>query len=143
MSGWIVCWQVEGLSDLIDARTEEQRRQALAQMGGAAREVYEGWRGELLSSLAYTEALIDFGEDADDVTSDALAAAVGRVRSIREQMAAQLRDGGRGEVVREGVRVAILGPPNAGKSSLLNLLAKRPAAIVSPLAGTTRDVVQV
>ena len=135
--------EVEGLSDLINADTEEQRKQALRQMGGAQRGRYEAWRAELLKSLAYTEALIDFGEDADDVTNDALAQAVAQTRRLRAEMEAQLGDGGRGEVVREGVRVAILGPPNAGKSTLLNALARRPAAIVSDVAGTTRDVVQV
>jgi tRNA modification GTPase len=77
------------------------------------------------------------------VTEDALRGAVDKTRSLRQQIEGQLADGGRGEVVREGVRIAILGPPNAGKSTLLNALAERPAAIVSPLAGTTRDVVQV
>jgi len=112
-------------------------------MGGAQREQYDGWRQALLGSLAHTEALIDFGEDAEDVTAEALRGAVEKMRALRGEIARRLADGGRGEVVREGVRVAILGPPNAGKSSLLNLLAQRPAAIVSPRAGTTRDVVQV
>lgn len=135
--------QVEGLADLINADTEEQRKQALRQMGGAQRARYEAWRGTLLGSLAHTEALIDFGEDAEDITTEALRGAVAKTRALRAEVEASLADGGRGEVVREGVRVAILGPPNAGKSSLLNTLAQRPAAIVSPTAGTTRDVVQV
>ena len=89
------------------------------------------------------KALIDFGEDADDVTTDALLVARGNMRTLGEALRAQLSDGRRGEVVREGVRVAILGPPNAGKSTLLNALAQHEAAIVSPVAGTTRDVVKV
>ena len=112
-------------------------------MGGAQRERCEQWRSELLGALAYTEALIDFGEDAEDVTNDALAGAVAKMRTLRAEVESHLGDGGRGEVVREGVRVAILGPPNAGKSTLLNALAQRDAAIVSDIAGTTRDVVQV
>ena len=143
MNGKMELTQVEGLSDLINADTEEQRKQALAQMSGVQRRQYEAWRQSLLKSLAYTEALIDFGEDADDVTVDALGVARADVRALGEQLRAQLSDGRRGEVVREGVRVAILGPPNAGKSTLLNLLAQREAAIVSPIAGTTRDVVRV
>ena len=135
--------QVEGLSDLINADTEEQRKQALAQMSGVQREMYETWRAQLLKALAYTEALIDFGEDADDVTTDALLVARGNMRTLGEALREQLSDGRRGEVVREGVRVAILGPPNAGKSTLLNALAQHEAAIVSPVAGTTRDVVKV
>ena len=143
MNGKMELTQVEGLSDLINADTEEQRKQALAQMSGVQRRRYEGWRQSLLKSLAYTEALIDFGEDADDVTVDALGVARADVRALGDQLRAQLSDGRRGEVVREGVRVAIVGPPNAGKSTLLNLLAQREAAIVSPIAGTTRDVVRV
>lgn len=135
--------EVEGLSDLINADTEAQRKQALRQMGGSQRERYNAWRQELLNALAHTEALIDFGEDAEDVTNDALRGAIERVRKLRAEVEHHLGDGGRGEVVREGVRVAILGPPNAGKSTLLNALAQRPAAIVSDIAGTTRDVVQV
>ncbi len=135
--------QVEGLGDLINADTEQQRRQALAALGGAQRRAYDGWRQALLKSLAYTEALIDFGEDEEDVTAAALAGAVDATRAVRAEMEASLTDARRGEAVRDGVRVAILGPPNAGKSSLLNLLSQRDAAIVSPIAGTTRDVVQV
>ena len=135
--------EVEGLGDLINADTEEQRKQALRQMGGAQRRQYDEWRAALLKSLAYTEALIDFGEDADDITTDALAQAVTSTQALRAEMGRLLQDGARGEVVRDGVRVAILGPPNAGKSTLLNTLAQRPAAIVSPIAGTTRDVVSV
>mmetsp|Transcript_17368 Transcript_17368/g.31643 ORF Transcript_17368/g.31643 Transcript_17368/m.31643 type:complete len:631 (+) Transcript_17368:67-1959(+) len=135
--------EVEGLSDLINADTEEQRKQALRQMGGAQRAKYEAWRHELLGALAHTEALIDFGEDAEDLTNDALRGAVEKTKALRAEIEHHLGDGGRGEVVREGVRIAILGPPNAGKSTLLNALAQRDAAIVSDIAGTTRDVVQV
>ncbi|CBN78950.1 TrmE, organellal GTPase involved in tRNA modification [Ectocarpus siliculosus] len=135
---------VEGLADLIAADTAAQRKQALKQMGGALRDMYEEWRHQLKGCLAHAEAVIDFGDDEEDVGGDAaFAAMMPRVRGLAAEIDRHLRDGGRGEIVRSGVRVAIVGPPNAGKSSLLNLLAARPAAIVSPVAGTTRDVVEV
>ncbi|CAB1105029.1 unnamed protein product [Ectocarpus sp. CCAP 1310/34] len=135
---------VEGLADLVAADTAAQRKQALKQMGGALRDMYEEWRHQLKGCLAHAEAVIDFGDDEEDVGGDAaFSAMMPRVRGLAAEIDRHLRDGGRGEIVRSGVRVAIVGPPNAGKSSLLNLLAARPAAIVSPVAGTTRDVVEV
>ncbi|KAJ8546809.1 hypothetical protein ON010_g11428 [Phytophthora cinnamomi] len=135
--------QVEGLADLLSAETEAQRGQALRQLSGDIGEIYEGWRDSLVRCLAYTEAMLDFGDDEDDVTDAAYEAAVDRVRVLAASIRGHLADGRRGEILRSGVQVAILGPPNAGKSSLLNVLARRPAAIVSSIAGTTRDVVQV
>uniref|UniRef100_A0AAV1UJX7 TrmE-type G domain-containing protein n=1 Tax=Peronospora matthiolae TaxID=2874970 RepID=A0AAV1UJX7_9STRA len=135
--------QVEGLADLLSAETEAQRGQALRQLSGDIGEIYEGWRDSLVKCLAYVEAMIDFGDDEDDVTDAAYGAAVDRVRVLADSIRGHLADGRRGEILRSGVQVAILGPPNAGKSSLLNVLARRPAAIVSSIAGTTRDVVQV
>jgi tRNA modification GTPase len=132
--------EVEGLADLIAADTAEQRRQALRQLGGDVRAVFEGWREELKGCLAHAEAVIDFGDDVDD---GAFEAVLPRVAALRAEMARRVNDDRRGEIVRGGVRVAIVGPPNAGKSTLLNILARRPAAIVSPVAGTTRDVVEV
>ncbi|CAM9269573.1 unnamed protein product [Phaeothamnion confervicola] len=135
---------VEGLADLLAADTAAQRRQALRQMGGALSARYGAWRAALTRCLAHTEAVIDFGDDEDDaVDSDAWAALRPQMESLISQMEDHLNDGRRGEIVRDGIRVAIVGPPNAGKSSLLNLLAARPAAIVSAAAGTTRDVVEV
>jgi tRNA modification GTPase len=135
--------EVEGLADLIAADTAAQRKQALRQMGGGLRVTYEGWREELKVCLAHTEAVIDFGDDELDVDEAAYDAIRPRAATLREEMRRHLADGNRGEVIRSGIRVAIVGPPNAGKSTLLNLLARRPAAIVSPIAGTTRDVVEV
>jgi tRNA modification GTPase len=132
--------EVEGLADLIAADTAEQRRQALRQLGGDVRAVFEGWREELKNCLAHAEAVIDFGDDVDD---GAFEAVIPRVSKLRAEMVRRLNDDRRGEIVRGGVRVAIVGPPNAGKSTLLNILARRPAAIVSPVAGTTRDIVEV
>ncbi|KAJ0395804.1 hypothetical protein ATCC90586_012130 [Pythium insidiosum] len=135
--------QVEGLADLLSAETEAQRAQALRQLSGDVGEVYEQWRDELVRCLAHAEAMIDFGDDEDDVTDASYMAAVNRVRALADSIRTHLADGRRGEILRNGVQVAILGPPNAGKSSLLNILARRPAAIVSSIAGTTRDIVQV
>ncbi|DBA04647.1 TPA: hypothetical protein N0F65_012230 [Lagenidium giganteum] len=135
--------QVEGLADLLSAETEAQRAQALRQLSGDIGDVYEQWRTELVKCLAYTEAMIDFGDDEDDVTDAAYDLAIDRVQRLVASIRSHLADGRRGEILRNGVQVAILGPPNAGKSSLLNVLARRPAAIVSAIAGTTRDIVQV
>jgi len=137
--------EVEGLSDLLAAETSEQRKQALCQMEGHLRVQFEQWREELILCLAHTEAVIDFGDDEreSDVSDSALSALVPRVTALRKALLRVLVTGRKGELVRDGLRVALVGPPNAGKSSLLNALARRPAAIVSPIAGTTRDVVEV
>lgn len=131
----------EGLADLVAAETAAQRRQALRQMQGALGALYEGWRQDLLGGLAHVEAAIDF---ADEELPEGLIEDVRRrALTVRDAMAAHLADGRRGERLRDGVHVAIIGPPNAGKSSLLNLLARREAAIVAETAGTTRDVIEV
>jgi len=134
--------EVEGLADLIEAETEAQRKQALAQSAGVLSKLYEGWRTRLIEIAALTEAAIDFSDEGD-VSSSAFADARQRAGGLLAEITAHLDDGHRGEIVREGFRVALLGPPNAGKSSLLNALARRDAAIVSAEAGTTRDVIEV
>jgi tRNA modification GTPase len=134
--------QVEGLADLIEAETEAQRHQALAQMRGALSELYDGWRRALLEASALTEAAIDFSDEGD-VAGDAMERARTIVGKLAAEIAAHLDDGNRGEILRDGFRVVLAGPPNAGKSSLLNALARRDAAIVSEEAGTTRDVIEV
>jgi tRNA modification GTPase len=130
----------EGVADLIAAETAAQRRQALRQAEGGLAALYDGWTARLTRLLARQEAFIEF--ETEDLPPD-LDAAVGRdAAALRAEMEAHLADGGRGERLREGLVVAILGAPNAGKSSLLNALVGRDAAIVSARAGTTRDVVE-
>lgn len=133
--------EVEGLADLIAAETEAQARQALAQSEGGARALYEGWREELVEAQALAEAGLDFADEAD-VAADAGAKADAIVAKLLEGISHHLADR-RGERLRDGFRVVIAGPPNAGKSSLLNALARRDVAIVSEEAGTTRDVIEV
>jgi tRNA modification GTPase len=134
--------RVEGLADLIAADTQAQRRQALRQLKGLIGERAEIWRGRLIAALGMVEARIDFSDEAD-VPEDLLTPALRIVRELAAEIAAALDDSGRGERLREGLVVAIAGAPNVGKSTLLNRLAKREAAIVSPYAGTTRDVIEV
>jgi tRNA modification GTPase len=134
--------EVEGLADLIEAETEAQRKQALAQSSGTLSKLYEDWRTRLIEIAALTEAAIDFSDEAD-VSAASFGEARKRAGVLSAEIAAHLDDGHRGEIVREGFRVALLGAPNAGKSSLLNALARRDAAIVSAEAGTTRDVIEV
>ena len=131
----------EGLLDLIEADTEAQRRQALRQSGGALARLYEGWRSRLLGALAHLEAVIDFPDE--DLPENIMAGLGDEIKVLMAEMGRHLDDGRRGERLRQGLMVAIVGPPNAGKSSLLNMLARREAAIVSARAGTTRDVVEV
>jgi tRNA modification GTPase len=133
---------VEGLADLVMAETEGQRRQAFRQMAGALGQRAEGWRSQLIQALALVEARIDFSDEAD-VPQDLVTPALQIARALEGEITSVLADGGRGERLREGLVVAIAGPPNAGKSTLLNRIAKREAAIVSPYAGTTRDVIEV
>lgn len=133
---------VEGLADLIYADTDAQRRQALRQLQGLLGNRAEAWRRRLIEAQALAEAGIDFSDEAD-VASNVTAQALSAATSLQKEIAEALSDAARGERLREGLVVAIAGPPNAGKSTLLNRIARREAAIVSPLAGTTRDVIEV
>jgi tRNA modification GTPase len=133
---------VEGLGDLIAAETAAQRRQAFRQLKGLIGDRAETWRQRLIEALALVEARIDFSDEAD-VPEDLVAPAAKIAQDLRDEIAAALIDGGRGERLRDGLVVAIAGPPNAGKSTLFNRLARREAAIVSPFAGTTRDVIEI
>src|SRR5215475_5230457 len=133
---------VEGLADLVGAETEAQRRQALGQVRGLLGGRAEAWRERVIEALALVEAGIDFSDEGD-VPKELVPKATEIVRKVETEIAEALAGAGRGERLREGLWVAIAGPPNAGKSTLLNRLARREAAIVSPHAGTTRDVIEV
>ncbi len=132
--------QAEGVADLVDAETAAQARQALAQLGGALSGRYDAWREKLIHSLAMLEAAVDF-PDEDLPEAVAMRARPG-LEALRHEIGLALADTQRGRRVREGYRIALIGAPNAGKSSLLNALAGRQAAIVTEIAGTTRDVIE-
>lgn len=132
----------EGLADLIDAETEAQRRQAFRQLEGALSVRVERWRDRLLEASALLVAGLDFSDEGD-VADDLDAPAMALMASVEGEIAGLLRSDGRGERLRDGFAVAIAGPPNAGKSTLLNAIAKRDVAIVSPQPGTTRDPIEV
>ena len=134
--------RVEGLADLIAAETQAQRRQAFRQLKGLIGDRAEEWRRELIEALASIEARIDFADEAD-VPENLVELALFAAQQLRSKIAACLANSGHGERLREGLVVAIAGPPNAGKSTLLNRLARREAAIVSPIPGTTRDIIEV
>lgn len=132
---------VEAIADLVDAETAAQRRQALAQMGGALAARYDGWRARLVKSMAFAEASIDFAEE--DIPADLTRQSIDALYALADEIETHLADDGIGERIRDGFRIALTGAPNVGKSSLLNALAKRDVAIVSDIAGTTRDVIEV
>ena len=133
--------QAEAIADLVDAETDSQRRQALGQLSGELSARYAGWRERLIAALARLEAAVDF---PDEDLPEALEAEIApRIQALADELEEALADDGRGERVREGFRIALVGAPNAGKSSLLNRLAGREAAIVTDRPGTTRDVIEV
>ena len=138
LNGKMDLTQAEGLADLIAAATEAQHRQALRQLDGALGHRFESWRARALELLAQTEAAIDFPDEELDILSE--AALSDKIRALMNDLARAVAEKA-GDRVRDGLQLAILGKPNAGKSTLLNLLSGRDVAIVSPLAGTTRDVV--
>ncbi|RDD63259.1 tRNA uridine-5-carboxymethylaminomethyl(34) synthesis GTPase MnmE [Ferruginivarius sediminum] len=133
--------EVEGLADLINAETDAQRRQAVRQMGGSLSRRIEDWRARVLHVSAHMEAAIDFSDE--ELPEDLAASVRENVAALVKELDTALAESWRGERLREGLSVAIVGAPNAGKSSLLNAIAGRDAAIVSETAGTTRDVVEV
>ena len=140
MAGKIDLTEAEGVIDLIDAETSAQRRQALRQAGGALGNLYDRWRDRLVVILAHYEAVLDFPDE--ELPDDVVARINKDIAVLSDEVTQHLDDKRRGERLRNGVRIAIIGPPNAGKSSLMNLLAQRDVAIVSETAGTTRDVIE-
>ena len=133
--------EAEGLADLIDAETTEQQKYAIRQMDGELKELYSGWRNELVKVLAHLEAFIDFPDE--DIPSSIMSDMKNTVFKVENSIVEHLKCDNIGERLREGFRVVIVGPPNAGKSSLLNAVAKREAVIVSDIAGTTRDAIDI
>ncbi|CAI3938324.1 tRNA uridine-5-carboxymethylaminomethyl(34) synthesis GTPase MnmE [Commensalibacter communis] len=141
LNGKVDLLQAEGISDLVEAETQAQRRQALEQTEGGLSIVYQGWAQKLREVLAFQEALIDFPDE--DLPEEVEENLKNTINNLHQEMKNHLNDAGRGERLRRGLVFAILGAPNAGKSSLLNLLADRDAAIVTEQAGTTRDAIEV
>lgn len=141
LNGQVDLLQAEGIADLVEAETQEQRRQALEQTEGGLSVLYHAWAKRLREVLAYQEALIDFPDE--DLPEEVEQNLKDTIDSLCKEMADHLNDQSRGERLRRGLLFAIVGAPNAGKSSLLNLLADREAAIVTEQAGTTRDAIEV
>lgn len=142
MNGKLDLANVEALSDLIAAETETQRRFAIASSSGRHREIYDSWRAKLIEARALIEAELDFADEAD-VPGSVSDRVWKDVRELRGRISAHLSAYHHAEIIREGLQVVILGAPNAGKSSLMNVLAQRDVAIVTDEAGTTRDVLEV
>jgi tRNA modification GTPase len=134
--------EAEGLDDLIHADTDRQRRQALRQLKGLLGDRARNWRAQIIEASALIEAGIDFSDEAD-VPAELVAPALKKIKALLGEIQQVLAAQGHGERLREGLVVAIAGPPNVGKSTLMNQLARREVAIVSPHAGTTRDVIEV
>ena len=133
--------EAEGLADLIDAETSEQQKYAMRQMEGGLKKLYDDWREQLLKILAHLEAFIDFPDE--DIPNNVMSEMKNNVFKLENSVYEHLKSDNIGERLREGFRVVIVGPPNAGKSSLLNAIANREAVIVSDIAGTTRDAIDI
>lgn len=133
--------EAEGLADLIDSETSEQQKYAIRQMDGNLKTLYDTWRDDLIKILAHLEAYIDFPDE--DIPQDVVSKLLNNVFKLKKEITEHIDGDNIGERLREGFRVVIVGPPNAGKSSLLNALVKREAAIVSDIAGTTRDAIDI
>jgi tRNA modification GTPase len=141
LNGKLDLLQAEAIADLAAAETEAQRRQALRQLDGELGGLYRNWRDRLTRILAHLEAAIDFPDE--DLPPHIEARILEETTDLVADIECHLADGHRGERLRDGIMVAIVGPPNAGKSSLINKIVRREAAITSPIAGTTRDIIEV
>lgn len=139
-NGKIDLTEAEAIADLINAETQMQKTQALRQMNGALSHIYEEWRTELSQILAFVEADLEFPDE--DLPSGIFPQMIPRIMALATQIKAHLNDNRRGERLRDGIKIAVIGTPNAGKSSLVNVLAQREIAIVSSIAGTTRDIIE-
>lgn len=139
--GKIDLTEAEAVADLIDAETQAQRQQSLTQLGGYLSRIYESWRERLVSMLAYIEVDLDFSDE--DLPAGINQENRKNIEGLIEEISEHLNDNRRGERLRDGILIAVIGAPNAGKSSLVNAIARREAAIVSEYAGTTRDIIEV
>ncbi|CAI2360687.1 unnamed protein product [Moneuplotes crassus] len=142
-NGKLDALKAEAINDLINAESENQHYQSIKQLGGRHSLIFEEIREEIIKIMAHAEAFIEFEEDEDDVEQEVMAQVSQRVKKLLLTLKGYLDDNGIGEIIREGVKIAIAGPPNAGKSSLINELAKSDVAIVSDIPGTTRDPISV
>lgn len=140
LNGKMDLTSAEGLADLIDSETEMQHRQAMRHMSGEFEELCDKWRGELLKSLSLLEAYIDFPDE--DIPTSVLHSTQNIIENLAKSLEAKLQDNRRGERLRHGITMVVLGEPNVGKSSLMNFLSQRDVSIISDIAGTTRDVVE-
>ncbi|XP_066259874.1 tRNA modification GTPase GTPBP3, mitochondrial [Euwallacea similis] len=142
LNGKLNLTEVEGLADLLQAETEAQRKQAFLQCSGALSNLYQRWKQILTHSVAHLEAYINFDE-TETLENGLTELVVKDIEVLLKEIGTHLKDGHKGELIRHGVKTVIIGEPNVGKSSLMNLLCRRPASIVTPISGTTRDVIEV
>ncbi|KAL5273380.1 GTPBP3 family protein [Megaselia abdita] len=133
--------EVDGLADLIHSETEAQRKQALLQSSGSLSRLYHNWRKRLIRSIAHLEAFIDFSED-DNIEDNVIVELNKELRKVKKEIKCHLDDSRRGELVRDGIKTVIVGEPNVGKSSFMNLMCQRNVSIVTDIAGTTRDLIE-